>query len=160
MRDICRSVPMRVVIFWSFTRALVKTNPQGKVLKKIPVADHHGDVCLANGKVYCAVNFGAFNHLEGRADNWVYVYAARDPLLSKHKVPQVKHGAGGIAERKGRFMVVADCRKVCRKIMFTNTTRISNSSSVTSSRADGHALAYRQLPSHRGTGGLRVMAGC
>ena len=40
--------------FWSFTRALVKTNPQGKVLKKIPVADHHGDVCLVNGKVYCA----------------------------------------------------------------------------------------------------------
>ena len=27
-------------------------------------------------------------------------------LLAKHKVPQVKHGAGGIAERKGRFMVV------------------------------------------------------
>ena len=54
--------------FWSFTRALVKTNPQGKVLKKIPVADHHGDVCLVNGKVYCAVNFGAFNHPEGRAD--------------------------------------------------------------------------------------------
>jgi len=93
--------------FWSFTRALVKTNPQGKVLKKIPVADHHGDVCLVNGKVYCAVNFGAFNHPEGRADNWIYVYAARDlKLLAKHKVPQVKHGAGGIAERKGRFMVV------------------------------------------------------
>ena len=93
--------------FWSFTRALVKTNPQGKVLKKIPVPDHHGDVCLANGKVYCAVNFGAFNHPEGRADNWIYVYAARDlKLLAKHKVPQVKHGAGGIAVGNGRFMVV------------------------------------------------------
>ena len=93
--------------FWSFTRALVKTNPQGKVLKKIVVPEHHGDVCFTNGKVYCAVNFGAFNHPEGKADNWIYVYAARDlKLLAKHKVPQVKHGAGGIAERNGRFMVV------------------------------------------------------
>ena len=93
--------------FWSFTKALVKTNPQGKVLKKILVPDHHGDVCFANGKVYCAVNFGAFNHPEGKSDNWVYLYDAHDlKLLAKHKVPHVKHGAGGIAERNGRFIVV------------------------------------------------------
>ncbi len=93
--------------FWSFTQALVKTNPQGKVLKKIAVPSHHGDVCFAAGKVYCAVNFGAFNDPKGNADNWVYVYSGRDlSLLSKHKVPEVKHGAGGIAVKNGRFIVV------------------------------------------------------
>ena len=60
--------------FWSFTRALVKTDTKGKVLKKIEVPDHHGDVCFANGKIYCAVNFGAFNDPKGNSDNWVYVY--------------------------------------------------------------------------------------
>jgi len=93
--------------FWSFTRALVKTDTKGKVLKKIEVPDHHGDVCFANGKIYCAVNFGAFNDPKGNSDNWVYVYSSKDlSLLSKHEVQQVKHGAGGIAVKNGRFLVV------------------------------------------------------
>jgi arylsulfatase A len=93
--------------FWSFTRALVKTDPEGKVMKKIEVPDHHGDVCFAGGKIYCAVNFGAFNDPKGNSDNWIYVYSGRDlSLLSKHEVQQVKHGAGGIATKNGRFIVV------------------------------------------------------
>ncbi len=38
-------------IFWSFTTTLVKTDMQGTVLKKIPVANHHGDLCLHDGKL-------------------------------------------------------------------------------------------------------------
>ncbi|MDP6860127.1 MAG: hypothetical protein QF426_09920, partial [Verrucomicrobiales bacterium] len=93
--------------FWSFTKALVKTNIQGKIIKKIKVADHHGDVCFANGKIYCAVNFGAFNDPKGNADNWVYVYDSKSlERLAKYPVPEVKHGAGGIAFKSGRFIVV------------------------------------------------------
>jgi arylsulfatase A len=93
--------------FWSFTKALVKTNAQGKVMKKVKVADHHGDVCFANGKIYCAVNFGAFNDPNGNADNWVYVYDSKSlESLAKYPVPEVKHGAGGIAFKSGRFIVV------------------------------------------------------
>ena len=94
-------------LFWSFTQALVKTDTKGKVMKKIEVPDHHGDVCFANGKIYCAVNFGAFNDPKGNSDNWVYVYSSKDlSLISKHEVQQVKHGAGGIAVKNGRFLVV------------------------------------------------------
>jgi hypothetical protein len=93
--------------FWSFTRELVKTDNKGKLLKNIEVPDHHGDVCFANGKIYCAVNFGAFNDPKENSDNWVYVYSSKDlSLLSKHEVPQVKYGAGGIAVKNGRFLVV------------------------------------------------------
>ncbi len=40
-------------------------------------------------------------------DSWVYVYQADDlSPLSKHPVPEVFHGAGGIACHAGRFIVV------------------------------------------------------
>ena len=32
-------------IYWSFTTALVKTDTNGKVLNKVAVANHHGDLC-------------------------------------------------------------------------------------------------------------------
>lgn len=94
-------------IYWSFTDALVKTDPNGKILKKVPVGDHHGDLCYHGGKVYVAVNFGEFNEPAGKADSWVYVYDA-DTLkeLARHKAPEVVHGAGGMAEHDGRFYVV------------------------------------------------------
>ena len=31
-------------IFWSFTTTLVKTDQKGKVIKKIAVGNHHGDL--------------------------------------------------------------------------------------------------------------------
>jgi len=97
----------RDAIYWSFTTTLVKTDPQGKVLKEIEVANHHGDLCYHDGKVYVAVNLGKFNRPAGQADNWVYVYDADDlKFLGKHAVPEVVHGAGGMAYRNGRFMVV------------------------------------------------------
>ena len=39
-------------IYWCFTTQLVKTDLSGKLLKKVPVANHHGDLCFHDGKVY------------------------------------------------------------------------------------------------------------
>ncbi|MDI9445581.1 MAG: hypothetical protein GXY25_09295 [Pirellulaceae bacterium] len=94
-------------IYWSFTTMLVKTGIDGKLLKKIPVANHHGDPCFQGGKLYVAVNLGKFNDPQGKADSWVYVYHAGDlSLAAKHPVPEVFHGAGGIGFQGGRFFVV------------------------------------------------------
>ena len=94
-------------IYWSFTTQLVKTDRNGKLQKAIPVANHHGDLCHVDGKLYVAVNLGAFNDAKGNANSWVYVYdAATLKELARHEVQQVFHGAGGIAHRDGRFYVV------------------------------------------------------
>jgi hypothetical protein len=94
-------------IYWSFTTWLVKTDAQGKLINKIPVANHHGDCCYDDGRVYVAVNLGNFNDPVGNADSWVYVYEAEDlKEIAKHEVQQVKYGAGGIASHNGRFIVV------------------------------------------------------
>jgi hypothetical protein len=71
------------------------------------VADHHGDLCFREGKVYVAVNLGKFNDPDGNADSWVYVYDANDlSYLARHPTPEVFHGAGGIAYHDGEFLVV------------------------------------------------------
>ncbi|NLX95423.1 MAG: hypothetical protein GXY83_04535 [Rhodopirellula sp.] len=94
-------------IFWAFTDVLVKTNARGEVQKKIPVANHHGDLCYHDGKVFVAVNLGRFNDPQGNADSWVYVYDAADLAeFARHETPQVIYGAGGIGIRDGRFFVV------------------------------------------------------
>lgn len=97
----------RGAIYWSWTDALVKTDLQGRVLKHLPAVWHYGDPCFHDGKVFVAVNFGEFNKPAGREDCWVYVYDG-DSLaeLARHWLPEVVHGAGGIAYRDGRFIVV------------------------------------------------------
>lgn len=94
-------------IVWSFTTELVKTDRHGKILKKVPVATHHGDLCFRTGKIYVAVNLGRFNDPNGNADSWVYSYDA-DTLefIDKFEVQEVFHGAGGIGTCKGHFFVV------------------------------------------------------
>lgn len=94
-------------VYWSFTTVLVKTGPEGGLIKKVPVADHHGDLCHHGGRIYIAVNFGKFNDPRGNADSWIYTYAADDLReIARHKVANVVYGAGGIAYREGRFFVV------------------------------------------------------
>ena len=94
-------------IYWSFTTTLVKTDLNGKLLKKVPVANHHGDLCFHDGKLFVAVNLGKFNDPKGNADSWVYVYdAATLKELARHEVQEVFHGAGGIGIRNGHFFIV------------------------------------------------------
>lgn len=97
----------KAAIFWSFTTKLVKTNRTGKVVNEVDVANHHGDLCFHQGKVFVAVNLGKFNDPKGNADSWVYVYDAGDlSFVAKHKTSEVFHGAGGIVFHDGKFMVV------------------------------------------------------
>ena len=94
-------------LFWSHTTQLVKTDLQGTVLKVIDVPTHHGDLDYYGGKIYVAVNFGKFNEEPGEADSWVYVYEAQNlDLIAKYKVPELVHGAGGIAIHNKRAMIV------------------------------------------------------
>lgn len=97
----------RDAIYWCWTDALVKTDAQGRILKQVPVADHHGDLCYHNGRVYVAVNLGKFNQPAGKADSWVYVYDGSTLAEhARHPVPELVHGAGGIACHEGKFIVV------------------------------------------------------
>lgn len=94
-------------IYWSFTTTLVKTDLEGNVQKQVPVANHHGDLCHHDGKLFVAVNLGKFNDPQGNADSWVYVYDAQSlNELARHETQEVFHGAGGIGYRGGRFFVV------------------------------------------------------
>lgn len=94
-------------IYWSFTDVLVQTDLAGKVLQRIPVADHHGDLCHHDGQIYVAVNLGTFNQPAGQADSWVFGYDAGTlKELARHRVPELVHGAGGMAYRAGKFFVV------------------------------------------------------
>jgi hypothetical protein len=80
---------------------------EGTVLKRIDVPTHHGDLTFHEGKLYVAVNLGKFNQEPGQADSWVYVYNAADlTLLSRHKVPEAVHGAGGMTFGEGHFFIV------------------------------------------------------
>jgi hypothetical protein len=94
-------------IYWSFTTWLVKTDSRGKLIHKVPVVSHHGDLCYTHGKVYVAVNMGDFNNPQGKADSWVYVYDTENLAeVARHEVQEVKYGAGGMATIDGRFIVV------------------------------------------------------
>lgn len=94
-------------IYWCWTDFLVKTDAAGRVLKKVPVANHHGDLCFHDGRVYVATNLGKFNQPAGQADSWVFVYDG-DTLaeLARHPVPELVHGAGGMAFHDGKFILV------------------------------------------------------
>lgn len=94
-------------IFWSFTTDLLKTDPKGKILEKVPVVSHHGDLCYVNGRVYVAVNLGKFNRPPGESDSWVYVYNSETlEHLEKYPVQEAVHGAGGIECKDGHFFIV------------------------------------------------------
>src|SRR5690606_2933065 len=77
------------------------------IYKKVPVANHHGDLCHHDGQLSVAVYLGAFNDPQGNADSWVYVYNAETlEELGRHETQEVVFGAGGITSRDGHFYVV------------------------------------------------------
>ena len=99
-------------IYWSFTKVLVKTDAEGKLLKKTLVPNHHGDLTFYDEKVYVAVNLGKFNKEAEHAQSWIYVYDSKNlKLVSKHSIPEVVHGAGGIDYYKKHFFVVGGLPK-------------------------------------------------
>ncbi|MFC2112664.1 2TM domain-containing protein [Bacteroidota bacterium] len=99
-------------IYWSFTTDLVKTDAKGKLLIKITVPNHHGDLTYHDGRIYVAVNLGEFNKEKGHAKSWVYVYDAEKlNLVSRHSTPEVIHGAGGIDYHNNNFYVVGGLPK-------------------------------------------------
>ena len=99
-------------IYWSFTTTLVKTDQKGIVVRKVPVANHHGDLCHVKGKLFVAVNLGRFNDPAGNADSWIYVYDSMSlKQLARHPVPEVFHGAGGMSHAEGHFFVVGGLPK-------------------------------------------------
>jgi hypothetical protein len=105
LQGICTD--QKAAIFWSWTDQLVKTDPSGHVLKQVPAANHHGDLCYLQGKVYVAVNLGKFNQPPGQEDSWIFVYEAETLTeIARHPVPELVHGAGGIATDGKRFLVV------------------------------------------------------
>lgn len=94
-------------IFWSYTTRMVRTDAEGRITHEVPAANHHGDLCYLDGKIYVAVNLGKFNQPAGKADSWVYVYDAETlKELARHEVQEVVHGAGGMDAREGHFYVV------------------------------------------------------
>ncbi|MBR0458230.1 MAG: hypothetical protein IJJ26_03245 [Victivallales bacterium] len=84
-------------IFWSFTTTLVKTDMEGKLVKKVQVPRHSGDPCLLNGKLYIPVNRGKFNKPKGASKDSIEVYDAETLELRKTvEIPECDHGAGAI----------------------------------------------------------------
>lgn len=99
-------------IYWSFTNELVRTDLKGKILNRIKVINHHGDLSYEGGKVYVAVNLGKFNELAGQEDSWVFVYDAGTlKELARYKVPELVHGAGGLSNSRGKFFIVGGLPK-------------------------------------------------
>lgn len=94
-------------LYWSHTTRLVKTDLTGKISHPITVLDNHGDLTWQDGNVYVAVEFGEFNEPPCKTDSWVYFYDdARLEFLQKYPVPELVHGAGGIAYHEGTFVLV------------------------------------------------------
>lgn len=134
-------------IYWSFTTKLVKTDSSGQVLKVIDVANHHGDLCAASGKIYVAVNLGRFNRPAGEANSWIYVYDAETlKELSRHEVQDVVHGAGGLSSLKIVFLSSGDFLKTTNRIMSTNTIPSFSFSKNTSSPAVILVWEFRPWP--------------
>lgn len=97
----------RDALYWSWTDALVKTDLTGKLLHRVPADNHQGDLCHHAGKIYVAVNLGKFNRPAGEADSWVYVYDANTLAeITRQRVPELVHGAGGMACDGRRFLIV------------------------------------------------------
>ncbi len=93
-------------IWWSFTDEIVKTDKAGKKIASVKAPFHQGDCCYVDGKLYVAVNTGKFN-TEDKANSWVYCFdGVTLELENKWKVPELRHGAGGMTFANGDFYVV------------------------------------------------------
>ena len=91
-------------IYWSFTNTIVKTDMDGKIIKKVKATSHSGDPCLLNGKLYVPVNKGAFNQPKGKSKDFIHVYNAETlEFIKEVATPEYDHGAGAIAAWNGHL---------------------------------------------------------
>ena len=82
-------------IYFSFHNEIVKTDWYGRLLKRVEVDRHGGDICLWNGKLYTGVSIVSKKGASESSCAAIYVYDAEtlEPLR-KHKLPW--GGADGI----------------------------------------------------------------
>ena len=96
-------------IYWSFSKDLVKTGFDGRLLAHATIPHHGGDPCWSNGRLYVPVCGSGFNRKPKPGvvpQNFVYVFDAGLRLLETHHIPETEYGAGGMAEKDGRFFIV------------------------------------------------------
>ncbi len=100
-------------IYWSQTFNLIRTDSKGNIERIIDAEYHHGDICIANGKLYCAVNKGEFNQnpTENKAKNFVYVYDLNLNCLSIIPINNIPEGLGAIEYHNGKFYLGGGCYK-------------------------------------------------
>lgn len=93
-------------LYWPFTKTIVKTDLEGKVLASTRQPPHQGDCCVKDGVLYVAVNLGRFNtETSAVSEVWAYDTGTLS-LKNKWKIPELVHGAGGITYKGDRFYVV------------------------------------------------------
>lgn len=98
--------------YWSWTDQIVKTDKNGAVLKKVKAPSHQGDLCYVDGSIFVAVNLGQFNQPAGKENSWVFQFDAKTlQEIKRFPVPELVHGAGGMAYHNGRFMVIGGLPK-------------------------------------------------
>lgn len=100
-------------LYWVFTDVIVKSDPDGKVLKKVPLhrmpgtAHHGGDPCFADGKLFVPYSGSGFNkYLNGRPNsNFIQQYNRDLEFEKSFPVPELEFGAGAVAMHNGSFFV-------------------------------------------------------
>ena len=100
-------------IYWSQTFNLFRSDAKGNIEHMVDVEYHHGDVCIANGKLYCAVNKGKFNQnpTENKAKNFVYVYDLNLRCIQIIPINNMPEGLGAIEYHNGKFYLGGGCYK-------------------------------------------------
>lgn len=100
-------------MYWSHADMLVRTDMNGNIETLARVPYHHGDICIADGKLYSGVNCAKFN-VPGESDDWVFVYDLDLKFIEKHKIDSIDVGVGGIACHGGKFLIFGGANKKTR----------------------------------------------
>ena len=92
-------------IYWSFTKAIVRTDLSGRKLAEIEAPSHQGDLCVKDSVVYVAVNLGRFNQATSGVSR-VMSYDAKTLKPLQTWELDMPHGAGGMTWAGDRFYIV------------------------------------------------------